>query len=390
MTMFDVVVVGAAGGMGSAACYHLARRGARVLGLDQFRPGHARGSSHGSSRMIRMCYYEHPDYVPLLRRAYELWDNLEQSPSDPAGSGPVFRRTGGVYMGLPDSPAVSGSLRAARECDLAHELWSRRELEQRFPQFEVGEDFVALFEPEAGFVVPEEAISRHLHRARQAGAELRWDTPVRSITPTGDGVRVELDGETVVARGVVLTTGAWAGSNFGLLPRLVHPTRQVVGWVAPPRPERFGLGECPVWAIDASHLGEGLYYGFPLLTGPHQRPGLKIARHASGESISADDPSREPQPGDEATFRPCLRRWIPAADGPTASIAVCLYESSPDSHFIIDRHPAHPSVVIACGFSGHGFKFTSVVGEILADLALDGRTRHPIEFLGLTRFGQTE
>lgn len=378
---YDVIVVGAGGAMGSSACLHLARRGLRVLGLEQFAIGHTRGSSHGCSRMIRMCYYEHPDYVPLLRRAYELWDELA---AEAAGvEGTVFRRTGGVYMGPAGCEAVEGSRRSAELHGLAHEVLDRAELARRFPQFGVGDEFVALYEPMAGYLVPEAVIAAQVRLARAAGAEIRAATRVRAIVSDGREARISTAVEEFAAPMVVLTTGAWANAHLGLGSGPVTPTRQVLGWVEPRRPELFAEGVMPVWAIDAGHLGEGLYYGFPMLRGPHQREGLKLARHARGSSIEPDDPSRDPRPGDEQTFRPCLRRWMPEADGPTLSTAVCVYENSPDGHFIIDRHPQWPNAIVACGFSGHGFKFASVVGEVVAGMVEGGKGPG---FLGMGRF----
>ncbi|MCC6322260.1 MAG: N-methyl-L-tryptophan oxidase [Phycisphaerales bacterium] len=395
--MHDVVVIGAAGAMGSSAAMHLAQRGVRVVGVDAHAPGHAMGSSHGASRMIRMCYYEHPDYVPLLRRAYGLWDELVERAC--ADEGTVFERTGGVYMGPAGCDAVEGSRRAAELHGLSHEMLTRSQLAERYPQFALGEEFIGLYEPEAGYLVPEAVIGLHVRLAREAGAELRLgaDSRMMAIRLEPDRVRLVLEDRCeIVAKRCVLATGAWMGYDFAMGLRdfaarelagtpLITPTRQALGWVRPRRPELFAPGVLPVWAIDAAHLGEGLFYGFPMLTGPHQREGLKIARHARGEAIKPDDPSRDPRPEDEATFRPCLERWMPEANGPMLSTAVCMYENSPDGHFIIDHHPDLANVVVACGFSGHGFKFASVVGEVIADLVLDGATRWPAGFLGLQR-----
>ncbi|MFN7021954.1 MAG: N-methyl-L-tryptophan oxidase [Phycisphaerales bacterium] len=386
---YDVVVVGAGGAMGSSAALHLAERGARVLGVDAHALGHARGSSHGGSRLIRMCYFEHPDYVPLLRRAYELWDALAERGERVEGT--IFRRTGGVYMGPAGCAAVAGSVRAARAHGLEHEELTRADLAARYPQFCVGEEFVGVFEPEAGYLVPEAVVALQARLARAAGAELRFETPVLEWASDGACVRVRLPDGEVRARSGVLCAGAWMGSGVGGgLGRLVVPTRQVLGWVRPRKKEMFAEGVLPVWAIDAEHLGEGLYYGFPMLGGPHQRAGLKVSRHAKGEEFDPDTPSREPRAEDAGTFRPCLSRWMPEADGPVESMAVCVYENSPDGHFIIDRHPGASNVVVACGFSGHGFKFASVVGEVVAEMVLDGGTRWPVGFLGLGRFGGGE
>lgn len=391
--MHDVVVIGAAGAMGSSAAMHLAQRGVRVVGVDAHAPGHAMGSSHGASRMIRMCYYEHPDYVPLLRRAYRLWDDLTNRAG--ASEGTIFKRTGGLYMGPAGCGAVEGSRRAAELHGLPHEMLTRPQIAARFPQFRLGDEFIGLYEPEAGYLVPEAVIGLQARLAGEAGAEMRLGAGSKTLAMDlkPGRVRIVLEDRTeVIAGRCVLATGAWMRDHFAPGPgghSLITPTRQVLGWVRPRKPEMFAQGVLPVWAIDAEHLSEGLYYGFPILTGPHQREGMKLARHARCGPINPDEASRESRPGDEATFRPCLSRWLPEADGPTLSTAVCMYENSPDQHFIIDRHPDHPNVVIACGFSGHGFKFASVVGEALADLVMEGSTRWPVGFLGLRRFART-
>ncbi len=393
MQPFDAVVIGL-GIMGSAACCELARRGRRVLGIDCHRLGHALGSSHGSSRIIRKCYYEHSDYVPLLESAYERWDELVRLSGLPPEH--LFRRTGGLYLGPRGCEAIEGARRSAETHGLAHELLTRAEIARRFPQFRVDDAFVGFYEPDAGYLVPEAALEAFQRLAREAGATL-WDGVDGGVigwSDRGTGEPFELDGlfkAAPRAHHIIVTTGAWVSRLLDDAGVRVSATRQVLGWVQPLRPEQFLSGTCPVWAIDAAHLGEGLYYGFPVLEGPHQRLGMKLARHAPGPEVDADRVARTQLPSDEQTFRPCLSRWMPDADGPLLSSAVCLYENSPDQHFIIDRHPRWPNVVMACGFSGHGFKFASVMGEILADLVTEGATRHPIGFLSLDRFrGSTD
>jgi len=383
---FHTIIVGL-GAMGSAAAANLARRGVRVLGIEQFALGHARGSSHGHSRMIRMCYYEHPDYVPLLRRAYELWRETEA-----ASSAKLLHITGGVYMGPPDSLAVSGAIRAAVAHHLDHELLDRGDLAKRYPQFNVPDDHSALFEPVAGYLVPEAVIAAHLSLARAAGATLRDNERVDSYDADGARVRLYTSAGEYEADRVIFTSGAWATRVVTDLGIEVAASRQVMGWVRPEKPEMFAEGACPVWAIDCplalADVRAGLYYGFPADAGG--TPGFKIARHAVGPPINPDRADLNPVPSDEADFRPALRAFLPDADGPLIAARICMYENSPDGHFIIDRLPRHANVIIACGFSGHGFKFASVVGEVLADLAADGATRHPIGFLGLARFGRLQ
>ena len=372
MASFDVIVVGI-GAMGSAAAFQLARRGVRVLGLEQFDIPHALGSSHGQSRMIRMAYFEHPDYVPLLRRAYHLWHELE----DVSGQKLLYL-TGGLYMGPQSGEVVGGSLRSAREHGLSHELLDAGEVRRRHPQFHIPQDWMAMYEPNAGFLLPERVVAAYANAALAAGAELHGRERVLEWRDEGGGVAVSTDRAEYRAGHLVFCGGPWSGALIGDLGVKLVVTRQVMAWVWPAQPQSFALGQFLVWAID--HLDGTLHYGFPTMP---DVPGLKIAHHAPGATTNPDQVARDPLPGDEQTVRPILRKMIPDGDGPLLSMKVCLYTNSPDGHFIIDRHPAHEHVTIACGFSGHGFKFASVVGEILADLATSGKTELPAQFLGI-------
>jgi len=383
MPTFDTIVLGV-GSMGSAACFHLARRGVKVLGLEQFGIPHTLGSHHGDSRMIRLCYYEHPDYVPLLHRAYELWNELENHSAQR-----LLHMTGGIYMGPPDGEFIAATLRAASEHRLDHERLTRDDLRKRFPQFQVPDHFAGVWEPNAGFLLPEKVIAAHASLAMQHGAELHGCEPVLDWSADSRGASVRTSRGEYSARHLVVCGGAWSGKALRDLGVPLKVTRQVLGWVQPRKPELFAFGVMPVWAIDNPDNTQ--HYGFPMLDGEafgSARPGFKIGHHWHAEQTTAETVNRMPRPEDENDFRPTLRAMIPDADGPLLSMGVCMYTCSPDSHFIIDRHPRVPggNVTLACGFSGHGFKFSSVVGEVLADLALDGRTKHPIEFLGLSRF----
>jgi sarcosine oxidase len=379
MNRFDVIVVGV-GAMGSSACFELARRGVRVLGIERFDIPHALGSSHGQSRMIRMAYYEHPDYVPLLRRAYERWHELEQISGQK-----LLYLTGGVYIGPETGELVGGSLRSAREHGLSHELLDTAELRRRYPQFQVPQDWVALHEPNAGFLLPERVIATYAAAALRVGAQLHGRERVMEWKADERGVLVRTDRADYRADHLIFCGGPWASALIGDLGVKLTVTRQVLAWVWPRQPGQFALGRLPVWAID--HLDGTLHYGFPMM---EDVPGFKVAHHGPGTATDADQVARDPQPGDEDTFRPVLREMIPAADGPLLSMKVCLYTNSPDGHFIIDRHPHHPRSTIACGFSGHGFKFASVVGEILADFAMEGSTKLPAQFLQLSRLGPSK
>src|SRR4051794_30625785 len=311
---FDVIVAGV-GAMGSAACYELARRKLRVLGLEHFSVPHDRGSSHGRSRMIRLAYYEHPDYVPLLRRAYENWRSLEAATGEQ-----VLYITGGLYCGPRDGELVSGSLRAASEHHLAHELLDRAELARRFPQLSVPDDHVAVHEAEAGFVRPERAIELFTERAVRSGAEIQNHEPLRAWSSDERSVTVTTNRGTYRADHLLLCGGAWSAALARDLEFPLRVTRQVMGWVAPRNPEPFMLGRFPVWAVD--RLDCTIDYGFPL--GPHDA-NLKLAHHGPGPTCDPNQVSREPTPADEREIQDIVSRHLPGGVGPIAEIRTCLY-----------------------------------------------------------------
>ncbi len=372
---FDVIIVGV-GAMGAAASWALARRGARVLGLEQFDIPHARGSSHGYSRVTRTAYYEHADYVPLLRRAHALWRELETESGEK-----LLHLVGGLYMGPLDGALVGGSLRSARQHGLAHEVLDHAALARRYPQFTVPTDWSGLLEPEAGFLLPELAISSAITCALRRGAEIHGHEPVLSWEANASHVTVTTARATYQADRLIFSGGAWSNQLVRDLGVELVVTRQVLGWVWPKEWAQFQVGTLPVWMID--RLDGTSYYGFPMIT---HSPGLKVALHGPQTAVNPDRVDRNVLPGDEESFRAGLRTFLPTADGPLLALRTCLYTNSPDGHFIIDRHPQHERVTVAAGFSGHGFKFASVVGELLADLAATGTTELPTGFLGLKRF----
>lgn len=364
MNRFDVIVVGL-GGMGSAAAAHAASRGKRVLGIEQFQPAHDQGSSHGRSRVIRLAYFEHPSYVPLLRRAYELWRRLEGQTGRT-----LLQLTGGLMIGAPDSEVVAGSLRSAREHHLAHELLSAADLHRRFPALTPSEGVVALHEREAGIVFPEEAIRAHLDVAADNGAHLHFDERVGEWTVSAGGmVTVRTSRGTYECERLILAPGSWASELFKVdkLPLEVEP--QQLHWFVPAdgaatfAPDRF-----PIYIWD---LGDGVqFYGFPA----DDEGRVKVAFFRSKVK-------------GEVAMREALRPCIPAlAQGTLVETVSCKYTLTPDHHFVIGQHPDYANVVIASPCSGHGFKFASVIGEILADLAVDGATRHPVKLFSPLRF----
>jgi sarcosine oxidase len=371
MERYDVVVVGV-GGMGSAALYHLARRGKRVLGLERFDVPHEHGSSHGVTRIIRLAYFEHPAYVPLMRRAYELWRELETDAGEQ-----LLHVTGIVEAG---ERIYEGTLLACREHGLPHDAIDGREIGRRFPGYRLPPDLQAIYQPDGGFVLPERCVVAHVEGALASGAVVRARERVLEWNDTESGVRIRTDRGVVEAERLVLTAGAWSQEVARLPDGMVRGVRQALAWLQPRRPELFAPERFPVFnlALDGEH-----FYGFPMFG----IPGFKLGRYDHfGEGGDPDGISREPTLGDEAPLREFAGRYFPDGTGPTIALKTCLFEPSPDEHFLIDVHPESPNAVLGAGFSGHGFKFCSVVGEILADLALDGATRHDIGFLRLGRF----
>jgi sarcosine oxidase len=355
---YDAIVVGL-GAMGSSAAYHLARRGQRVLGVDQFAAGHTLGSSHGESRIIRMAYFEHPSYVPLLRRAYELWEATQ------AGVGQeLLRLTGGLFVGRADSPLVEGSLLSARTHALPHELLSAEQIRARFPALRPLEDEVGVFEERAGVLFPERCIEASLDLARASGADLRHSEPMLGWQTHADGVEVRTAEGSYVAARLVLTLGAWASKLLDLPLRV---ERIPVVWFEPLTPL-----DLPIYIWDTGHSN---FYGVPHLAWP----GAKVGRHHQGQIVDPDSVDREATEADEEPIREFVQSRIPDLAGPACKRVICLYTNTPDENFVIDR--LDERVVFAAGFSGHGFKFASVVGEILADLALTGQATPDADFL---------
>jgi len=373
---YDVIVVGV-GGMGSATAFQLARRGQRVLGLERFDIPHSMGSSHGISRIIRLPYYEHSDYVPLLKRAFVLWREIETLSGQE-----LLVITGSIDAGREDGELFGGALASARLHELPHEVLTGAEVNARYPGYNLPSTLRAVFQPQGGLLASERAIVAHVNAAMSFGAEIHarervlgWDAH-----PGGEGVVVTTDRGRYEAERLILTAGAWIGELASIVRRLAIAERQVLAWLHPKRPEWFTRERFPVFNIDVE---EGRYYGFPI----YEVPGFKFGRyHHRGENCAPDLLRREADQADEALLRQFADRYFPQGNGPTMALRACMFTNTPDEHFIIDHHPAHKQVVVASPCSGHGYKFCSVIGEILADLATgDGSTEHDIGFLRLAR-----
>lgn len=377
---FNTIVAGV-GGMGSAACYALARRGKRVLGLEQFDIPHLRGSSHGYTRIIRLAYYEHPSYVMLLKRAYELWHDIERVAGET-----LLHITGSIDAGPADSWVFKGALQSAMQYDLPHEVLTGVELAQRFPGYRFPHDILALLQPQGGFLEPERCIVAYANAAMALGAEIHGREKVLAFEPTGEGgVRVRTDRDEYFADSLVITAGAWDAELMPFLRGLAVPERQVLAWLQPRKPELFRPTNFPVFNC---LVPEGRFYGFPV----HGVPGFKFGKYHHFEETGHPDRlirgrDGEPRPDDEAMLRDFASRYFPDGVGPTMTLAACMFTNTPDGHFIIDQHPQYPQIVYASPCSGHGYKFASVIGEIMAELADVGHTRWDISLFRADRFG---
>ena len=372
MPNFDVVVCGL-GVTGSAALRELSRRGLRVLGIDRFEPGHDRGSSHGATRIIRLDYFEHPSYVPLLRRAYELWHELEQSSGQK-----LIHITGIVEIGAPDGMLITGVLASIRQHSLRHELLCAEDLMRRFPAFQLPPHYQAVVQPDGGFLAAEPSIHAMLTLAKEAGAEIRSGEIIRTIEPSSSGVRIVTDRAGIDAGSAVIAVGPWIKS---ILPELKAPlrvTRQAMAWFSPHQPTSFQ--RFPVFLMESQY---GIHYGFP----PDGDGLIKVAKHHHGdETVDPDACDRTISIADESLIRSALAAHLPDANGHRVKATTCLYTVTPDGDFIVDSLPGYPHIVVASPCSGHGFKFAPVIGEILADLVTRCEPKHEIGRFSLKRF----
>jgi sarcosine oxidase len=371
---YDVIVVGL-GAMGSATLHQLAHRGFNVLGIEKFTPGHANGSSHGKSRIIREAYFEDPRYVPLVQRAYECWRALE------AESGvTVFQQTGGLMLGAPESEVVSGALLSARLHGLSHEVLTPDDVRRRYPAFRPRASDVGVVEPRAGMLAPEAAITAFVRVAQRDGAHVSTNEAMLSWRAVGDGVEVTTTGATYSADRLVLTVGAWSGKVLAELGVPFVPQRNVLYWFEPAaNPEFFTPEKFPIFLQD---LDGGLtLYGFP-----DTGDGVKVALHHYGDNVDPDSLRRTVSEDEIAYMRALLAQHMPDVNGALRDAAACMYTNVPDNHFVIDWHPAHRNVVVASPCSGHGFKFASALGEVLASMVVGAPVDFDTSLFSLDRF----
>jgi sarcosine oxidase len=372
---YDAIVLGL-GAMGTATLFHLARSGARVLALEQYAPGHTLGSSHGDSRIIRETYFEHPLYVPLVRRAHELWRELEEL----SGTS-LMRINGGLMIGPPDGSVIAGTLRSAREHQLPHEILSSEQVGARYPQFDIGSDLIAVFDPRAGYLDADACNKAHIEAARASGATVRFDEPVLEWRATADSVSVRTRSGSYSAAKLVLAAGAWNTSLLGELNLPLEIERQSVFWLEPRQGADYDPDRFPIYAYE--YTPGQICYGFPRLA-----RGVKASVMHSGEiSDRPERVEREVSDDEIEPLRAALRPVLPElAAAAVRDRTTCLFTNTPDHDFIIDWHPAHSNVLISSACSGHGFKFASAVGELQAELLTDRPTRFDLSPFRVSRF----
>ena len=373
---YDAVVVGL-GAVGSATLFHLARRGLRVLGLEQYNQGHTLGSSHGDSRIIRETYFEHPLYVPLVQRAHDLWRELEKS----SGKS-LIKITGGLMIGPPGGMVVSGTLRSAREHNLPHEILTPAQVHERFPAFELEPNLVAVLDPRAGYLDPEACNAAHLDAARNAGADIRFNEPVVEWSAADEAVIIRTRTETYSGDRLVLAAGAWTNGLARDAPLRLEIERQSVFWFEPAGSTGFyEANRFPIYAYEYKH--GHICYGFPRLP-----RGVKASIMHSGKTYQLPENIERAVNADEVEpLRAALRPVLPElAEAPVLETDVCVFTNTPDHDFIIDFHPRYPRVLISSPCSGHGFKFASAIGELQADLLTTGKTRFDLSPFRIDRW----
>ncbi len=380
-TNYDVIVLGV-GSMGSSTCYHLAKKGYKVLGLEQFDIPHELGSHSGQSRIIRKAYGEASDYVPLLERAYENWRTLESETGNQ-----VYYQTGVVYFGKKNDAFLETVKQSSSQYNITVNNLTEKECKQKYPQFELPSNFERLEEPDAGLLTPERSILLFVQQALFNGAVIRTREKVLEWKRHSGTITLKTIKGTYQTRKLVITAGPWSGKMVADIGSKLKVTRQSVAWVQPKKWDNFALEKFPCWNV----INDGYdFYGFPILpVGKFGGPlGLKLALHFPGGDVTDPDMvNRDIKESDEKVLIQFLNRFLPDGYKNTLEMKTCLYTNTPDENFIVDYLPGFDKdVAIAAGFSGHGFKFASVIGEIMADLASKGSTELPIKFLNAQRF----
>ena len=378
-TNYDVIVIGV-GSMGSSACYQIAKQGHSVLGLEQFDIPHEMGSHTGQSRIIRKAYFEHPNYVPLLERAYQNWRSLEQEISNQ-----IYFKTGLLYFGPSNHLLIKGTQKSAVKHGIEVNELSQKEQLNKFPQFKIPESYTNLIEIDAGFITPERAILSFIKQALKYKAVINTKEKTIEWSKKDGIIEVKTNKQTYKCKKLVLTTGAWT-SKFSNIKNL-EVTKQIMAWAQPKNLDMFRLKNFPCWTF-ADPSVNGIYYGFPSLpSSSFEEPiGIKFAHHTKGTLSDPDIVNKNISKEEEKILIEAIKKFIPEGIETLISMKTCLYTYSPDEDFILDFYNNNKDVVIATGFSGHGFKFASVIGEILSELVIKGKSIHPINFLSYNRF----
>ncbi len=377
---YDIIVIGV-GSMGASTCYHLANKGLKVLGIEQFGITHELGSHTGESRLIRKAYFEHPDYVPLLQEAYQGWKNLESLTKQQ-----FYWPTGIAYFGSAQDEILDGTRHSAQTHNLNLEELTLSEAQKRWPQFNIPSQFECLYEPQAGFITPERTIAAYVDLAKNLGVDIITQEQVLHWDLAQQNIIVQTSKGQYTAQKLVITAGAYAQE---LLPDYVRltPTIQYLGWAQPVNSLEYKIGNFPCWMISEPGAG-GPYYGFPVMPEAHGgHSGIKIALHKRGSTMQQTKNENEAMTKEAALLNTMIKKYLPSVGAEVDQLKKCRYTYSQDEHFILDTLPEYNhQVIIGTGFSGHGFKFVPVIGQALADLTLNGGSKLPIDFLKVSRF----
>lgn len=375
---YDVIVLGA-GAVGSAAAYHAAKAGAKVLLLEQFALNHRNGSSYGYSRIIRYSY-DHPIYVEMAKKAFPMWAALEEEAGEQ-----LYIKTGGLDFGPPEDVTLQNTFNSVRQMDIAHEEWTAEEAMNHFPQFKMDAGWRVLYQPDSGMLRASRCVLAHVRLAEQHGADIRAETPVTGVFIQNGRVEVQTKDERFSAAKLIVTAGSWAGELLAEHTNLnlpLQPLRCQVMFFAPDRPADYGPERFPTFIAHLKATYGTATYGMASLEGS----GVKIAFHGGQAAPHPRDINYTPDQETEDRIRGFIREHVPGANGALTEARICLYTMTPDEHFILDQHPQYPQIVVGSACSGHGFKFSTLNGKILADLALEGHTAHDISLFSIGRF----
>lgn len=362
MARYDTIVIGV-GGIGSAACYHLSKRGEDVLGLERFNIPNSMGSSHGATRLIRLAQHEDPAYVPLAERAYHLWRTLEEE----SGTNLLFE-TGSLHGGPAGDSLFDRTREACDRHSVTYDVLDGADVNARYPGFNLPDDYTILHQPQGGFVASMDCITAHVKQAQANGAEIHGQEAVIDWDRTDDGNVVRTTAGVYKAERLVVAAGAWSGKLLEGFREFLTPERRVMAWFAPDHPSHFSTETFPVFNIRVNDHG---LYGFPVF----DTPGFKLGyTPPDPKAINPDHMDRTATQADERRLRNFAEDLFPTGAGPTMRLETCIVTDARDGHFVLGSHPDYPSISIAAGFTGHGFKFASVIGEILAELTINGES----------------